>query len=980
MGPVVSETPPVSLKLPPASVDKPFVPQFPGDVPPDATKLRDPGSYLQSLIAGEPKPQTQEEFLASLPGDDQVADASGGNNAFLDYILGTNNDDNYVPQFPGDVPLSLSDPATAAAIAEEKRLGIGGPDVIDSIGGRTDATISSLLGDAGTSLENASAGVRSGTVDFLNKYVLGDKTQLDQSNVNTIRQLKKDPATAAAIAEEERLGIGQNAANRRNIPQINPDFFEQGVAAAGNQLYTLAGGALRGVSETLNPTLPGQAPNFLSQVGANTAAEGAVSTQALLDDDKTGLGDRYRGGVTEVTGDNVGGIFNPTNYSRPIDPETGEKISFGDSFKNLGTKAMVTGIQAVPILASLPFSASAAILTGMGYGVGEVVNDASAELDAQRAAGHLTNAAGQPVTDAEFEQLQSDVIQNATALGSVSGAIETVLLPGFGKGIISRVLTGGGSGLITEAAQIEAANLASSDAMVPGTAEYDAFRTQNADELLTALVVGGTAPAFTPTMSTSTTAQDGAAASGIQTLGTGPTGTGPAGTGVVNTGPVSANPLEAFGGAGPTIDNVGRGQQTQEGKIADAQFSTIPTNPNVQITAPAQLAAPTGTQLTAPTVAAASNVISGTQTVPALPAPSKVDALPAFDISAVAQPDVTTNLEQITIPGTNVKVDVPKLAAPATDAAVNTQMPTGLASLGTGGVFNPNLATGSTVSAPAITNTATEAVSKEQAIIDIIATEVAQEGGLSAATATKLATDNNLSMVEVANLAENAMGVDASKATGPSTSLVPASSVALDTAGASNTGIATLDTTSSDVGGLVGEIMTDTDVGAATAPVDPAFDTIEGTVNSRSVVVPDPVATDTKGTVVTIPAAPVTTTTTEVVPQTQLVPSSYGDDGDDDDDDDDKGITVEVDEDVGDDDGGATIDLDPIDSDSDDGDGDELVPLEDDFECPDGYQKVMVKGQFVCQQIDSLPEKVRPTGGAYYQTNKNPEYGSRRRA
>ena len=316
-----------------------------------------------------------------------------------------------------------------------------------------------------------------------------------------------------------------------------------------------------------------------------------------------------------------------------------------------------------------------------------------------------------------------------------------------------------------------------------------------------------------------------------------------------------------------------------------------------------------------------------------------------------------------------------------------------------------------------------QAVSQKQSVIDTIGKEVAETGALSAGTALALAGTTNLSMQEIANIAENAMGLDASKATGPSTSLVPASSVALDafggpgtdvaTTSTSNTGIATLDPSRTEVGGLVGEIITDTNVGAATAQTDPEFDTIEGTTNSTEVdsaantdtevfvndgVIVDPeISTEVNvpvnenvtidGTVnpnAVVPVNPNAIATTvevdskkPVVPlkDVKIVPVNIPID-----DEDDKGITVEVDEDVGDDDGGATIDLDPIDIDSDDDDGDELVPLEDDFECPDGYQKVMIKGQFVCQQIDSLPEKVRPTGGAYYQTNKNPEYGSRRRA
>ena len=134
------------------------------------------------------------------------------------------------------------------------------------------------------------------------------------------------------MAEEERLGIGQNAANRTNIQQINPDFFEQAVNTAGLQMLALGGGAVRGLSETFDPTQPGESPNYLSQLGANTAADAQNRVSTFLEDDQTGMGDRYRGGVTTV--DPEGSIFNPFSYSRPIDPETGEKISFEDSFKN----------------------------------------------------------------------------------------------------------------------------------------------------------------------------------------------------------------------------------------------------------------------------------------------------------------------------------------------------------------------------------------------------------------------------------------------------------------------------------------------------------------------------------------------------------------------------------------------------------------------------------------------------------------------
>lgn len=108
-----------------------------------------------------------------------------------------------------------------------------------------------------------------------------------------------------------------------------------------------------------------------------------------------------------------------------------------------------------------------------------------------------------------------------------------------------------------------------------------------------------------------------------------------------------------------------------------------------------------------------------------------------------------------------------------------------------------------------------------------------------------------------------------------------------------------------------------------------------------------------------------------------MVPSSYDPIEDDD-------ITVEVDEPVvvdGDDD--VVVEIDPpIDFDDDD---DDDVAVEEDapFECPDGFEAVQVNGVWRCQSTDDMPEKVRPTAGAYYRPNPNPNYGAaarRRRA
>jgi hypothetical protein len=509
--------------------------------------------------------------------------------------------------------------------------------------------------------------------------------------------------------------------------------------------------------------------------------------------------------------------------------------------------------------------------------------------------------------------------------------------------------------------------------------------------------------------------------------------------GAVNTGPVSANPLEAFGGAG---SNVGAANQTgvnpfitpsevldaqskitpqgpaqpkAESDIIDAVFTDIAANPNVQTTAP---------QLSAPNAGVASGVLSGTpitapttQTTPALLAPPNMGTLPAFDISSVSQPNVTTNLEQITIPGTDVTVDVPKLAAPTTDTAVNTQMPTGLAALGTGGTFNPNLAAGSTVSAAPIT--ATEAVATEQSIIDKIGQEVAETGALSSGTALALSRTTNLSMQEIVNIAENAMGIEASVATGPSTSLTSTANTSLAPVGGpgtfdvstntANTGIASLDT-SSEVGGLTGEVL-DAQNSVVTTNQTPAVDnTIEGTTNSMDVDVPlntdvaveveVPVDTSqtinmppNKPTVIAPPvvAAPVVETPVTVDPPvappvvvetpvdtTVLGPTTVVEDDDDD-------IFVEVDE-VDDDDDIIVDDNDDdpedviVDLDTDDDDVDDEVVEEAPFECPEGFEAKKINGQWRCQAEEEGAQRVRPTGGAYYQPNLNPEYGSRRRA
>ena len=241
-------------------------------------------------------------------------------------------------------------------------------------------------------------------------------------------------------------------------------------------------------------------------------------------------------------------------------------------------------------------------------------------------------------------------------------------------------------------------------------------------------------------------------------------------------------------------------------------------------------------------------------------------------------------------------------------------------------------------------------------------------------------------MQEIANIAENAMGVTPSVSTGPSTSLTSAANTSLAPVGGpgtfdvstntANTGIASIDT-SSEVGGLEGEIL-DAENSVVTKEAVPAIDdTIEGTFTEPSTEVDIsrrtanvPVTTDT--VVEVAPETPVRTpVTTPVKTPVGVVVI---------DDDDEEEITVEVDEEDEVVDGeDVVVNLD-TDTDDDDDDEDEDLLVEGNFECPDGFQKVKVNGQFVCQQTEDLPERVRPTGGAYYRPNTDPEYGSRRRA
>ena len=732
------------------------------------------------------------------------------------------------------------------------------------------------------------------------------------------------------------------------------------------------------------------------------------------------------------------------------------------------TALLAEVIYGAPIVGSVAATTIANPVAGVTLGatltVGELSNEVESRVQAKIDAGEFG-----PVSANQAETIKKGYVDSVIPLAVASGAVEslgfTKLVPG---GLGGQILASSGLGALEEGV--------SEPTITESVLAGEFTPTGDADAAIVGGVLGGGATTLTASQrnalsGTSNVTGTGGTPSGIQTVTT-PSG-GSGGTGLTSAQRTAISDTTGIAGAvAPTVMSTGPGQPgsnvgaanqtspqvfTQDGTVLDAQpVISTPTGPvqpgtnqdvidavftdivppNVTTTAPAQIAAPDAS--------VASGVISGTPTTDVAPVqtqplqlspPSVTDVAPST-FTQIVPPSVNTSINQITIPGTDITVDVPALQTPTTDPAVNTAQPSGLAALGTGGAFNPNVSnlpasvTASPIAQPVTETAATDAVSQEQSIIDTIAQEVAQEGGLTIETAQEIAAANNLSVQEVATLAENAMGVPdqiRSIATGPSTSLVPASSVALDAFGGpgtnvvplntANTGIATLDTTQSEVGGLQGEIL-DADNAVVTRDTSPAIESpiIEGTtssmevdaanptetevfINEGEVITPTDVTTEvnvpvnenvtidgttnTTEVVVTDPntTRPVVVQTPPVVEQVVTEPETVVDttfvqpvvQPDDDDDD----ITVEVDEPVdvdGDDD--VVVEIDPPVDDDDDDDG--PVAEEDaPFECPEGFVAVQINGEWRCQMEDDMPERVRPTGGAYYRPNPNPNYGAR---
>jgi hypothetical protein len=254
----------------------------------------------------------------------------------------------------------------------------------------------------------------------------------------------------------------------------------------------------------------------------------------------------------------------------------------------------------------------------------------------------------------------------------------------------------------------------------------------------------------------------------------------------------------------------------------------------------------------------------------------------------------------------------------------------------------------------------------------IIGLEVAQTGALSAETARKVAEDNNLSMQDVANIAENAMGIEQSEATGPSTEVDVAATVDVAAPAAGGTALAAGQQGAAEATEFVfdGEVLSPTDTEVSTEVETPVEgDTIEGTVGSRDVAavvdVPVDTSTTTPSTTDTTTRAPTTTTpeTIRAVRSTDTAPRDEDD------------VVVEVDEPPADEPsgpGGPAQEDDvvvEVGAPTGDDDDDDETAEEAPFECPEGFEAVQINGEWRCQKIgDDTPKvgRMRPTGGAYY--------------
>jgi len=366
--------------------------------------------------------------------------------------------------------------------------------------------------------------------------------------------------------------------------------------------------------------------------------------------------------------------------------------------------------------------------------------------------------------------------------------------------------------------------------------------------------------------------------------------------------------------------------------------------------------------------------LGGSTTTTQGPTPAQtpgVSTAPAAGPTAPAAPNVPATIATpgtIQVPGTDVVVNT----APVAPTVPMTQAPTmqAPAPLGTGGIFQPGMTQQGPIitppparpSTPALPSPATAA--ETITALNEIQAEVTQTGALSAERAQQIADKYNLSMQEVANLAEQEMGMVESVAQQP----VPRSTLPTTP---QQTGIATVPTALTTTAGpeaTVEEEILDPERPVSTEVTPEQEGVIIDQTVSRDLTVPQqtgiatvPTAPETTTDQTTRPLILVSTATDEPV-LAERMDELTGDEGED-------LIGGEGDEEI-------DIQIEPDENDECPPpyirklvDGVWVCVLEEEealeeeeepeIECPPGYRKVqMPNGGFTC-----VPELARPTVG-----------------
>jgi len=620
----------------------------------------------------------------------------------------------------------------------------------------------------------------------------------------------------------------------------------------------------------------------------------------------------------------------------------------------------------------LPFGASvsglainlpAGMITGGLSTMGEVGQASDALVQQAYDNGDLGEMSSE-----QLQAVKNSVRENTAAVSAGAGTVGAALP--FGAGTIpGRIGLAAGEEAFQEG--VIEPNIATVGTDV--TAGTDYGLTADADAATMGAILGPIGAAGGTATTTTQQATGGTQGPDVQTTGPAQPLTPGGGTAadVITGASLTRGPDDGLRGTAVTTPSAPQGPQVPTTTSPQSpNIVTIPgTDVSVQVPAPAQpqLPAPetgglgslgTGGAFQVPTVSTATPTMAP---APQPEAPITVDTSGvAIDPNMTAF-DIINNEVQNT---GGLSSDTAQQVAEQFDMSMAEVANTAEGIMG----LTPSEATGAGVSPEEVVMSQPVERTTEPTAFDIINNEVSETGALSNDTAQQIADDFGLSMTEVANIAESAMGIEPSVATGPSTDVALPSTpteVAVPTDQGVEVMIPSDPATDAETYMFEGEILgPDTFVSTDVTPEAEGV-TIEGETASTEVSVP----ADTAPPSTTPPAQPPADTTPTTV--TTTTPAFVDTVPPDDE------VEVEVDEPAeppaepeGPSGPGEPEEVEvEVGVDTDTDDQDEKVE-EPPFECPDGYEAVQINGEWRCQSTGELPEKMRPTGGSYYQPRK----------